>query len=215
MNTTLYYLPSQIGDIPGLISALNGKQSVPVNGGSYIEQNASGVTLASGSGFISLQGPTEIDGALKIVTTTDTAPYMTLDITGNSQSGYCGILMRNTAVSNGGVNFIMMGQYTQFRNTVGVFYITNDQASPIIFRTAGVEVGRIGNTGLAVGLGSGLEASAKLDIASTTQGVLLPRMTTAQKNAITSPATGLVVYDITLNKLCVYSGAAWQTITSS
>jgi hypothetical protein len=57
-------------------------------------------------------------------------------------------------------------------------------------------------------------ASSKLTIESTTQGVLFPRMTTTQKNAIASPATGLVVYDTTLNKLAVYTGAAWETITS-
>jgi hypothetical protein len=38
-------------------------------------------------------------------------------------------------------------------------------------------------------------------------------MTTVQKNAIASPATGLILYDTTLNKLCVYT-TAWETITS-
>jgi hypothetical protein len=57
-------------------------------------------------------------------------------------------------------------------------------------------------------------ASAILDAQSTTKGVRMPNMTTAQKNAIASPAAGLMVFDTTLSKLCVYSGAAWQTITS-
>jgi hypothetical protein len=39
-------------------------------------------------------------------------------------------------------------------------------------------------------------------------------MTTTQKNAIAAPVAGLVIFDSTLAKLCVYSGAAWQTITS-
>jgi hypothetical protein len=56
-------------------------------------------------------------------------------------------------------------------------------------------------------------ASAVLDVGSTTQGFLPPRMTTTQKNAISSPAAGLVVYDTTLNKLCVYT-TSWETITS-
>ena len=56
-------------------------------------------------------------------------------------------------------------------------------------------------------------ASAQLEVISTTKGFLPPRMTTAQKNAITTPAAGLVVFDTTLNKLCVYT-TAWQTITS-
>lgn len=57
--------------------------------------------------------------------------------------------------------------------------------------------------------------SAILQIESTTKGVLFPRMTTTQKNAITSPASGLVVYDTTLGKLCVYGASSWETITST
>jgi hypothetical protein len=56
-------------------------------------------------------------------------------------------------------------------------------------------------------------ASAIVEIQSTTMGFLPPRMTTTQKNAIATPAAGLVVYDTTLNKLCVYT-TAWETITS-
>jgi hypothetical protein len=58
------------------------------------------------------------------------------------------------------------------------------------------------------------ETSARLSVNSTTQGFLPPRMTTTQKNAIASPAVGLVVYDTTLNKLCVRGASAWETITS-
>jgi hypothetical protein len=57
-------------------------------------------------------------------------------------------------------------------------------------------------------------ASAIFDITSTTKGFLPPRMTTTQKNAIASPAAGLIVYDSTLGKLCVRTASAWETITS-
>ena len=56
--------------------------------------------------------------------------------------------------------------------------------------------------------------SALLEVKSTVQGFLPPRMTTTQKNAIGTPTTGLVVFDTTLNKLCVYVSPSWQTITS-
>ena len=65
-----------------------------------------------------------------------------------------------------------------------------------------------------VGIGAAANASAILDVQSTTKGFRLPNMTTAQKNAIATPAAGLMVFDTTLAKACVYSGAAWQTITS-
>ena len=56
--------------------------------------------------------------------------------------------------------------------------------------------------------------SALLNLTSTSSGFLPPRMTTTQKNAIGTPAAGLMVFDTTLAKLCVYNGTAWETITS-
>jgi hypothetical protein len=52
-------------------------------------------------------------------------------------------------------------------------------------------------------------ASAKLEISSTTQGVLFPRMTTTDRNAISTPADGLVIYNTTDNKLQVRAAGAW------
>jgi hypothetical protein len=56
---------------------------------------------------------------------------------------------------------------------------------------------------------------AKLDITSTTDGVLLPRMTTTQVNAISSPENGLTVYNTTLNTICFYNGSSWQKVTTA
>lgn len=51
--------------------------------------------------------------------------------------------------------------------------------------------------------------------ADTFNGIAATRnVTTAEKNALT-PSAGWVVFDTTLGKLCVYTGAAWQTITST
>lgn len=52
-------------------------------------------------------------------------------------------------------------------------------------------------------------ACSKLTIESTTQGFLPPRMTTTQKNAIATPAAGLMVYDTTLNVISYYNGTMW------
>jgi len=54
--------------------------------------------------------------------------------------------------------------------------------------------------------------SAMLEVQSTTKGFLPPRMTTTQKNAIASPAAGLVVYDSTTNKLQCYNGSTWNDL---
>ncbi len=63
--------------------------------------------------------------------------------------------------------------------------------------------------------GSTANASAMLDIKSTTKGLLIPRMTTAQRTAIATPATGLQVYDTDLNLLYFYNGSSWTSLGAS
>lgn len=55
-------------------------------------------------------------------------------------------------------------------------------------------------------------SSAILDMTSTTKGVLIPRMTSANRTAILSPATGLLVYDTNLNGFMFYNGTDWTSI---
>ncbi len=58
-------------------------------------------------------------------------------------------------------------------------------------------------------------ASAMLDIASTSSGLLIPRMSTAQRTSIGTPATGLLVYDTTTNSFWYYNGAIWIQILNT
>jgi hypothetical protein len=61
-----------------------------------------------------------------------------------------------------------------------------------------------------VGIGTATpHASAQLDISSTTKGTLITTMTTAQRNAISNPATGLLVYDINKKTVYMYEGHKW------
>ncbi len=64
-----------------------------------------------------------------------------------------------------------------------------------------------------VGIGTGNPSnSAALDITSTTSGLLPPRMTFAQRNAISNPATGLVIWCIDCDELQVYNGTIWKNL---
>jgi len=55
-------------------------------------------------------------------------------------------------------------------------------------------------------------ASAQLEVASTSKGFLPPRLTTAERDAISSPAAGLVLYNSTTNKLQVRTNTAWTDL---
>lgn len=67
------------------------------------------------------------------------------------------------------------------------------------------------NTG-ALGIGDFPDASAALDVDSTTKGFLAPRQTTVQRDAISSPATGLQVYNTTTKRLEYYNGTVWMPV---
>ena len=68
---------------------------------------------------------------------------------------------------------------------------------------------------LVVGATSAASNSAVLEASSTTQGFLPPRMTTIQRDAILSPATGLVIFNTTTNGLEVKSSNGWVLLTPS
>lgn len=165
---------------------------------------ANGTTYATilgagtNNGFFGL-GTTSPSGKLTVANT-----YVnTSDATIVASSNIPGINLRSTSTGR----FSIFTSYSQNNSTsflVGTG--TNNPSTEAIFIDH--------NTG-NVSLGNNSpSASAALDVQSTTKGVRMPNMTTTQKNAIASPAAGLMVFDTTLAKLCVYSGAAWQTVTS-
>ena len=57
-------------------------------------------------------------------------------------------------------------------------------------------------------------ASAMLDVESTTKGLLTPRMTSAERTAISNPANGLLVYDTTENAFYFYKASTWTKLDS-
>jgi len=65
------------------------------------------------------------------------------------------------------------------------------------------------------GFGGAQDSKSILSCTSTTKGFLPPVMTTTQRNAISSPTEGLVVYNSTTHKLNVYTGSAWEAVTSA
>jgi hypothetical protein len=65
-----------------------------------------------------------------------------------------------------------------------------------------------------VGIGTSSPAgSSQLDVSSTTKGLLPPRMTTSQRDAISSPATGLQIYNTDNRAIETYTGTSTEWFT--
>ena len=105
--------------------------------------------------------------------------------------------------------------------TAGILYYKTTATSNNIFLYNGTSWDQVNTTalgaaaagaetpaGLLIGTGT-ITASAKMEVSSTTGGLLLPRLTDAQRDLIPSPAEGLLIYNTTENKIQYYSGATW------
>lgn len=69
--------------------------------------------------------------------------------------------------------------------------------------------------GSAIALGTTtINSSALFQMDSTTKGLLAPRMTTAQRNAISSPSTGLLIYNTSNSLFNYYDGSSWINVDS-
>jgi len=71
------------------------------------------------------------------------------------------------------------------------------------------------NGKVIVGASSAASASAVLEASSTTQGFLPPRMTSTQRNAISSPVAGLTIWNTTYVQLEVYNGSLWVNMNGT
>src|SRR5699024_10343107 len=72
------------------------------------------------------------------------------------------------------------------------------------------------NTGTNAGIGTATpDASALLDLSSTTKGLLLPRMTSLQREAIPSPVPGLMIYNTDNNCIELRTPVSWMSVCSS
>jgi len=59
------------------------------------------------------------------------------------------------------------------------------------------------------------DASAILDVNSTSRGLLPPRMTTEERDAIFNPVEGLIIFNISNNTLNIYDGTSWGSTTGT
>lgn len=136
----------------------------------------------------------------------------------NENSGDRQIIFQASTTEMGRIN-----QSTSHWGVAGDFSITAPPNGLTVAQNASIGSGYANDTAPSNGLiiegqtaigTNSPNASAILEISSTSQGVRLPNMTTTQRNGISSPAEGLLIYNTTTNKLNVYT-TAWEEVTSS
>jgi hypothetical protein len=134
---------------------------------------------------------------------------MTLDASGNLMVGRTNTLNNSTVSVTGTAQQAITAKVTVNTNSIFQGFNASDV---LMFQATGAGNGYFAGS---VGIGTTTpNASAILDVQSTTKGVRFPNMTTTEKNAIANVA-GNVIFDTTLGKLCVNTGSGWQTITSA
>jgi hypothetical protein len=195
----------------------------------FIETNTSGTMLASGrytSLYLRAGGSGGATGNIYFQNSATNTAMMIANTSANllvgttTDAGFR-LDVNGTARVNATGNVLTIQNSTNARNfTFNPSYATLTYGGSIAhssgFITFTSDIGTDNSSAIGIVLGApagNRVASALFEMISTNRGFLPPRLTTTQKNAISSPATGLVVFDTTLGKLCVFS-TTWQTITS-
>lgn len=135
------------------------------------------------------------------------AGNMRVESATNNTTGNKMFFLTSVPTSEKGIQFLM-------GSNTNVFTIQHIFAGNAFFDIA------LSPDGGAVGIGTGssnpLDSSALLELKSTTKGLLLPRMTKAQRNAISAPTDGLMVYqtDSTIG-LHVRTSGAWNSLVGT
>ena len=183
-------------------------QSVGINATGAIPHSSSILDMNTGNTYSSPNGKGILPPNVPLTGITDAVTVTSPAIS---------LLVYNTATANIGILAVVPGYYywngTQWvalggsdwhtlgnlGTTAGTNFLGTTDAQDVVFKTNSTEQIRIANTTNNVGINNATpNASAKLDITSTTQGFAMPRMTTIQRLAIVSPIDGLQVYDTNL-----------------
>lgn len=140
-------------------------------------------------------------------------------VTINPNAKYVGSNRDVFTVKGAGNSFTISGDGTgtiSNLNTVTLGTNTIQGSSFSRFRlTNSTELLRFDYTNLSVLIGTTTNsASSLVTMESTTKGLLIPRMTTTQRDAISTPATSLLIFNTTTNAFNYYDGAAWIFLSS-
>ena len=144
----------------------------------------------------------------------------------NAESGFSGRLLDLQLNGTSKMRVSGINSYFYMDDASGVDFGyagsgINHQGSAMYFRFSGINNHLIRSYGWSFNSGGNAidpnTNNAILALASTSRGFQPPRMTTTQRDAVTWGATsdlGMIIFNITLVKLQVWNGSAWETVTS-
>lgn len=162
---------------------------------------AATLTVGNGDKF-------QVSGAQGDVTLTDDEASIQFPSTSGSNSPM--LYMFSSGIQN--ADRMVLGHSPAYP-AWGIEY--DDTTDIMFFRNTASRVAGFKLSG-GVGIGTSAEnqhSSAILDVASTNKGFLPPRMSSTQRNNITTPAAGLVIFNTTENALNVFNGSTWTSLT--
>ncbi|MES2773372.1 MAG: hypothetical protein V4722_04270 [Bacteroidota bacterium] len=178
-------------------------------------KNALRVAIA---GKVGLTGNETIAGTKTFSSSITASAGVAGTLTGSVVAGAGSISLTNGSI----VNYSSWTALHIYGNTTGTGVWISSTASNQGFlnvSSTGAQVGfssvvnsTLGNNAWYLGGNGSATASALFEMSSTAKGFLMPRQTTAQRTAISSPATGLQVYDTDLKRGFYYNGTAWRQV---
>tara|TARA_R110002020_G_scaffold2751_2_gene12911 strand:+ start:2193 stop:3131 length:939 start_codon:yes stop_codon:yes gene_type:complete len=200
----------------GQLTSHTGDSTKHFTVGSIDHGSITGLTDDDHTQYAKTDGSRTITGGMSI---TASVPQLTVtDTASDSANKRAKLVCKSYTNSEEGVGMI----YARCQNNLNKISIgggdsdmntstaTSFYVASAINTVSGTEIIRIKSTGMRLGGSANNDGSALLDMQSTTQGFLPPRMTTVQKSAISSPATGLCVFDTSLGKLSCFDGSDWN-----
>jgi len=177
---------------------------------------SSGVNLYNSHNTATSTASIIIGNALSFTQTSGTRNYLNVNYSFAPTSGTAvnnALVFSGTLNQTGGANGIIRDIYLNRTVTAVSDYrgieiaYSNSSAKGVYQSGANTTNNFVGGT--MFGSTSAPSAVAAIEVSSTTKGILFPRMTTTQRDAITAVA-GLAIFNTTTSKLEVYDGAAWQ-----
>ena len=158
---------------------------------------------------------------------TDSALLTKLSITGNAATSTIASFATMAGTASTAtklaipkkINDINFDGSTDITITADAGTLTGATLNTTVTNSSLTSVGTLTNTTingkLVVGATLANSNSAVLEVSSTTQGFLPPRMTTTQRDAISTPTTGMVIFNTITNGLEVKSSNEWVLLTPS